>query len=233
MNSSRWNIQFWWPHTSPTNGLPQNMSINSWNSSASMGFEVMGPHFFQKLCSVYHQYNHIQYCEGSVWFLWWIGKELGNGILNGLAGIANVNNNYWIALVVDMLNRKCRYGDSRQGMDCELMGAIDWWSGIHLKQELEHVKLAITKQKDTYNCGVFALNALAYYILPDPPPLLSETLVHALDMAQAMLFNYAAAQDLENASVAFLVSQCKSSWTSVADSTWKWLGQWLALYKHS
>ena len=201
--------------------------------SWSMGFEVMGPHFFQKLHSVYRQCNHVQYSKGSAQFLWQIGKELENGILNGLAGIANVNNNHWIALVVDMPNRKCHYGDFRQGMDCELTGAIDWWSGIHLKRELEHVKLAITKQKDTYNCGVFALNALAHHILPNPPPLLSETLVHTLDMAWVMLFNCVATQDLKNVRVVFLVSQCKSSWTSVVDSMWKWLGQWLALYKHS
>jgi len=115
--------------------------------------------------------------------LWNVGEELANGIRTTVVGIVNVNNNHWVAVVVDAIQSTIRYGDSLGGDDAEVK--------------------AITRQRDSHSCLIFAVNAAKHFILPAQTPLLQ---FEAAAEARISMFMHVAQRDLKL--VSYNIDRC-------------------------
>ncbi|KAF8220355.1 hypothetical protein L208DRAFT_1054374, partial [Tricholoma matsutake] len=135
--------------------------------------EVMNLSFFHKIVQIYRTRNTTPYnAVGGAHHLRNVGEELANGIRTTLVGIVNVNNNHWVAVMVDAARSTIRYGDSLGGNDTEVKAAIAWWINTHISHEFAEEDLLITCQQDTHSCLIFAANAAGHFILPAQIPLL-------------------------------------------------------------
>jgi hypothetical protein len=84
-----------------------------------------------------------------------------------LATVANVDGNHWIALMVDFQKKKVYYGNSLEHtINKEIRAAYDWWLSMHNEDMFEWAQMEITRQQDSYSCGLFAVNALAHALDP-------------------------------------------------------------------
>ena len=62
------------------------------------------------------------------------------------------------------------YGDSRepvQRVKQEVVEAVEWWITQHVTSDFVHVDLPITRQIDSFSCGVFAVNAVQHLVFPE------------------------------------------------------------------
>lgn len=135
--------------------------------------EVVNLSFFQKMMQVYHARNDTPYSAGGgARRLWNVGEELANGIWTMVVGIVNVNDNHWIAVVIDTTQSIIRVGDSLGGENTEVRAAIAWWINTHIPHKFSQESLPTTRQQDTHSCLIFAANAAGHFILPVQIPLL-------------------------------------------------------------
>ncbi|KAJ7699460.1 hypothetical protein B0H14DRAFT_3528477 [Mycena olivaceomarginata] len=94
------------------------------------------------------------------------------------AGIYHVNQNHWVAAVVDVLGKSIEFGDPGGEEDADVCAALQWFVEQHLpNSDLSSIELACTKQKDAHNCGLYTPNAIAHKFLPDAYPLFSSDVV--------------------------------------------------------
>ncbi|KAF4615755.1 hypothetical protein D9613_012424 [Agrocybe pediades] len=90
-----------------------------------------------------------------------------------LATLVNINNNHWVAVVVDFHTSKIRYGDSLGGsVKQDVEEVLLWWTYQHTGKEFNTVYLPISRQKDGFSCGLLSWNALATYLLPQQHQLM-------------------------------------------------------------
>jgi hypothetical protein len=72
-----------------------------------------------------------------------------------LGMITNVNQNHWVAVVLDFKNQEILYGDSfRHKPDENLMAALRWWTHYHSRHAFKTINLPISYQLDGYSCGL-------------------------------------------------------------------------------
>ncbi|KAF5381323.1 hypothetical protein D9615_008432 [Tricholomella constricta] len=143
-------------------------------SANDLDQEIVSPTFFTRLRTLFQTHKRVPYgnnpgCRD----LWAIGSDLAIGDRTSIGGIANINGNHWVAVVIDMTQSQILYGDSLGGRNAELLDAISWWIESHTRQTLDHSDLQIAPQNDDYNCLIFASNALRHHYLL--VPLLSGT----------------------------------------------------------
>ncbi|KAH7903291.1 hypothetical protein BJ138DRAFT_977415, partial [Hygrophoropsis aurantiaca] len=140
------------------------------------GCEVVRTSFFRKLLSVFLKRSERDTYSGgnqSCRQLWSVGEELSSGNCSRICGVVNINDSHWIALAIDFVGSTVYQGDSMGNIPYpELGAAVDWWIFMHAKRAFQHMKLAISRQQDMVSCGVFALNAVAHYVLPNSNPVL-------------------------------------------------------------
>ena len=88
--------------------------------------------------------------------------------------ISNIRQNHWVAVVVDFECFQIHYGDSL-GMviDEELEDALTWWIYYHTGQYFTVSDLPITRQHDTYSCGILAWNGIMVHLFPKEYQLLN------------------------------------------------------------
>ncbi|KAF8495278.1 hypothetical protein F5888DRAFT_1616082 [Russula emetica] len=135
--------------------------------------EVVNLSFFQKMVQIYHTRDTTPYSAAAgARHLWNVGEELANGIRTMVIGIVNINDNHWIAVVIDATWSTIRYGDSLGGKNVEVKAAIAWWIGTHMSRKFLEEDLPITRQQDNHSCLIFAINAAGHFILPEQMPLL-------------------------------------------------------------
>ncbi|KAH0834859.1 hypothetical protein J3R83DRAFT_10486 [Lanmaoa asiatica] len=102
-----------------------------------------------------------------------LGESLQAGQHTSVGFISNVDNNHWIATVIDFSNSRILYGDSLEGEPREeFVNVLQWWTRYHTSTDFVIQKLAIPTQCDSFSCGILAFNALAHFYLPDQYPLL-------------------------------------------------------------
>ncbi|KAH9997394.1 hypothetical protein BJV74DRAFT_768368, partial [Russula compacta] len=129
--------------------------------------KVMNLSFFQKMMQVYHARNNTPYsARGGAYHLWNVGEELANGTWTIVVGIVNVNDNYWIAVVVDATWSIIQVGDSLGGENTEVKVAVAWWINTHIPHKFSQESLLTTSRQDTHSCLIFAANAPGHFILP-------------------------------------------------------------------
>ena len=141
--------------------------------TGSTEYEVIDPHVFEKLITVYRYREQTAYRDASgMRHLWAIGCELAQGTRTKLGGVANVIR-HWVGVVVDVPNSVILYSDSLGGSHAQLKAAIEWWVQFHTGKSYTHESLPITQQLDSYNCPILAVNAVCHHLLPQSSQLLS------------------------------------------------------------
>ena len=95
------------------------------------------------------------------------GVELGNGMVDELGYLMNLNGDHWVAIVLDFENSAILYGDSMGGKPGEdLRETLSWWTHYHSGRKFAYGELDVTRQQDGFSCGLLAWNALAHRSLP-------------------------------------------------------------------
>ncbi|KAF9236437.1 hypothetical protein BU15DRAFT_50062, partial [Melanogaster broomeanus] len=106
------------------------------------------------------------------------GFSLGSGVQTNVGFVANIHDTHWVGVILDFACNIIYYGDSLGcKMDAKLAATLQWWTRHHSGQKFTHQDLAITRQDDTFSCGVLAFNAIAHHLLPSHYPLVPATLV--------------------------------------------------------
>lgn len=97
-----------------------------------------------------------------------------------LAGIFHVNDNHWIAIVIDLSLQNLLYGDPAQlpvPINSRIVSALRWFLSKHIPSlppagdQLDNGVLPCPKQNfsiDTWSCGIYSFNGLAHYFLKHP-----------------------------------------------------------------
>jgi hypothetical protein len=140
--------------------------------------KVVNPDFFRKMVQIYCTKDATPYGAiagprgGGTCHLWNVGEELANGIQTTVVGIVNVDDNHWVAVVVDTVRATIQYGDSLEGDGAEVKAVVEWWVNAHILHRFSYENLPITHQRDGHLCLLFAANEIGHFILPAQIPLL-------------------------------------------------------------
>jgi Ulp1 protease family, C-terminal catalytic domain len=119
----------------------------------------------QQVLAAYYYGNETYLTSKSYRAIRELAQDLATGIQDKLGTVLNVDGNHWIALMVDFQTRRVYYGNSLGGaINEELRVAYNWWFSLHNENAFEWVPMKITKQQDTYSCGLLAINALAHIL---------------------------------------------------------------------
>ena len=95
-----------------------------------------------------------------------------------LAGVFHINDNHWIAVVVDISQQDLLYGDPAQmPINSRVISALQWFLSKHVpsldqQHQLDNRVLPCPKQSfstDTWSCGIYSFNGLAHYFLKQYP----------------------------------------------------------------
>ncbi|KLO07532.1 hypothetical protein SCHPADRAFT_983778 [Schizopora paradoxa] len=142
--------------------------------------------FADKLISIFKDPNRNYLTDRTSKWIRSLGDEFSTGKFHALAGVHHVNSLHWIAYAVDRVRKEIRVADSLGGSPpATLVKALQWWAFEHTGEKFVLGKLEIGKQSDSHSCGVFAVNAVAHFALPDLHPLVSQKDV-ALKRLQAL-----------------------------------------------
>jgi hypothetical protein len=111
-------------------------------------------------------------------FLQRFGRSLEDG--SEFVGIFHVHENHWVGSAVDLMGQSVEFGDPGGGGadDVDVCAALCWFVAQHLPRigTLRQLELPCTQQRDTYNCGLYAPNAIAHKFLPNSYPLIGADL---------------------------------------------------------
>ena len=107
------------------------------------------------------------------------GEDLAAGQKSSLVTIVNQNSNHWIGTIIDFKARRTLYGDPmKRPISTNLQQVLDWWTGYHTHFSFTHHNLPISRQLDSFSCGVLAWDSLRCYLLKTKPPLMDATRMH-------------------------------------------------------
>jgi hypothetical protein len=60
-------------------------------------------------------------------------------------------------------------------MEADMKKALEWWIEEHTSAPFTYKKMQITRQHDSYSCGLLTWNALSHHLLPNQHPLIDAT----------------------------------------------------------
>ena len=107
-----------------------------------------------------------------------VADDLVYGFLDTISGLVHVDNNHYIAFVLEAETRTVHTGDPmRPTASQKVCDTLGWWFKTTLTQcydgqsgdsdisniNIEHAPLPISQQVDLHSCGVLSLNALRHY----------------------------------------------------------------------
>ncbi|PPR03038.1 hypothetical protein CVT26_004573 [Gymnopilus dilepis] len=130
--------------------------------------EVVGPRFLQRLNDIRvsspKDYGPTSNRDRHIWT---VGEELRSGLRTRLCGVVNVGNDHWVAVAIDTAQRKIFLGDSLGGDGSSyLQESLRWWMEVHVKGTFVFDTLPITRQMDSFSCGIMAVNAVKCFAAP-------------------------------------------------------------------
>ncbi|KAJ7435596.1 ribonuclease H-like domain-containing protein [Mycena galericulata] len=114
-------------------------------------------------------------------FLQRFGKSLEDG--GDIAGIFHVHDNHWVGAVLELIDGSIEFGDPGGGGedDVDVCAALQWFTNQHVtnpdNNTFSSLALPCTQQQDSYNCGLYAPNALAHKFLPAEYKLFSDEVI--------------------------------------------------------
>jgi hypothetical protein len=108
------------------------------------------------------------------------GEALKKGEYTHLATIVNINEVHWVAVIIDTQNRQILYGDPlRNTIPNDLKRVLDWWLGYHMENaHFPYQLLPVSKQSDSFSCGVLSYDALRSFLLKNKLELIDPIHVH-------------------------------------------------------
>ena len=102
-----------------------------------------------------------------------IGNNLKTGRQDQCGFLVNLNQNHWVAVVLDFRTREIWYGDSLGQQILETVKRVlAWWTCFYSGKQFMHQSLPITIQKDSFSCCLLAWNVLAVFFLGGKEELL-------------------------------------------------------------
>jgi Ulp1 family protease len=134
--------------------------------------EIAGTYFFDKLKTGYDDPDKYTSKKS---FCWWRqqGHAMVTGIQEQIGLLINIDQNHWVAVVLDFPTFTCWYGDSLGGKrDAHVCKVLDWWTHLHTGRQFRWKALPITLQTDGYSCGLLVWNALSAFFLEEKYDLL-------------------------------------------------------------
>jgi hypothetical protein len=130
-----------------------------------------------------------------------MGHMLATGTLDLLAFLANLNQNHWVAVVLDFRKDIFWYGDSLGGkIPSSMEESLKWWTTFHSGKNFTIKKLTITIQKDFFSCGLLAWNALCVFFFQETAHLIPAERVAEgrLKILVRILYQHRARDDVRN-----------------------------------
>ncbi|KAG1778132.1 hypothetical protein EV702DRAFT_968606 [Suillus placidus] len=106
-----------------------------------------------------------------------IGHALSSGLRRQVAFLVNINDNHWVAVILDFVHDLILLGDSLDQNKHVMKDILEWWTKHHSGRQFTVQPLAITCQQDIFSCGLLSFNALAHHFLPGLYPLVDAMLV--------------------------------------------------------
>jgi hypothetical protein len=104
----------------------------------------------------------------------WLGKVsdmVRESKKDVLGFVANVRNNHWVAIAIDVKYGLIWHGDPMMNkIDYELEQALRWWASKEFAKEFVVCDMPVVEQGDGYSCGVLAWCALRAFLLPKSEP---------------------------------------------------------------
>jgi Ulp1 protease family, C-terminal catalytic domain len=92
----------------------------------------------------------------------------------------NCQNVHWVAIVIDFPALTIWHGDSLGWrLDLEHKKLLDWWFSEYSVNKFMYHDMPITRQSDSFSCGILAWNALSHFFLPEQHPLMHPSNVAA------------------------------------------------------
>ena len=103
------------------------------------------------------------------------GEALANGENTHLATIINIDGNHWVAVIIDSQNKQIHFGDSfGHTVPNDLKQVFNWWLGYHMNStNFSYQTLLVSKQSDTFSCGVLCWDGLRSFLLKRKPRLIN------------------------------------------------------------
>lgn len=181
--------------------------------------QLLTPFNFVLLTQMYRQRETTPYWEnGSRKDIKGMGEEFASGRRMRMAGIANINGNHWVGMVIDMASSTIRYGDSLAGPNAvEVTDTIIWWLRHHIPSLTFTCEgLPITPQNDGFSCGPLALNAIRHAVLPESPLIVPAS---SIAIWQARLSMFLDVTKLEAESVRVLSATTGLDLTSIISAS--------------
>jgi hypothetical protein len=168
-----WNLARYatdqWLSNVHQNQMTDLLCLELWFHQASRLIEVEHTYFFKTLKLAYESRNTGEY-EMSKYFARTckIGMALASGMRKSLGFLLHVNNNHWIAIVLDFTHcDTVKFSSATHNPDPALLDILSWRTHHHTSCTFTTALLPTTVQHDTFSCGVLAFNALAHYVLPE------------------------------------------------------------------
>lgn len=163
--------------------------------------EVVNPRFFNKLLKLYTAQPDVPYTNKSgSQNTWGIGEELGKGIHSKVAGVANINSNHWVGIVIDQAQSTILFGNSfsptQLPSKSNILDAVGWWVNQHTGSHYTCKPLAITPQTDGYNCGILSMNVVQNSLLSGEENGLLPVSITAINRQRLTTFKQVVNHDL-------------------------------------
>lgn len=91
-----------------------------------------------------------------------------------LASMANIDEEHWVAFVVSPGALTIAYGDSFAfPVNDDFRAVMTWWTGVHFSGTFRWQMMEVTKQVDTFSCGILGGNGLGHHLLGSTYPLIA------------------------------------------------------------
>jgi hypothetical protein len=162
--------------------------------------EVANTYFYAKISQGYEDVE--KYTSHSSFRVYrHMGHMLATGALDLLAFLANLNQNHWVAVVLDFKNGIIWYGDSLgEKIPSSMEKNLKWWTKFHSGKDFTVKKLIITIQKDSFLCCLLAWNALCVFIFPKTAHFIPAERVAEgrLKMLLQIIYQHQARDDVRN-----------------------------------
>jgi hypothetical protein len=101
------------------------------------------------------------------------GEDLTSCQKRYLATVANQDNSHWVALILDFESQELLYGDSfGHPISADMHTIIDWWTHYHTNSRFTIHTLPISRQQDSFSCGMLVWDALRHRLMPGAPTLM-------------------------------------------------------------
>ena len=110
------------------------------------GIDITDTFFIKKLTEVFQKKEEYATKPAYTWIRK-KGQELSTGVYETLATIANIDENHWVAVVLDFTGSRIQYGDSMGvSIDEDLEAVLTWWTHQHTGRHFTISYLPITRQ---------------------------------------------------------------------------------------